>query len=245
MFSVRITGQELLKKQLDTFADGFREHQKLALFLAKYVRKQARQNIRQQREISGSSFKPRKPTMMEKRRRTRRMLMGLSRDMTVWAKSGGAIVGWRNGIEPYIAYRQQEGGVEQWSAEKAARVYGSPNYKGEATHAQAKALLREGYRLMVPARGGGRRPKRVTTSWIVNNLSLGQAGAILRLMYAKNNDGERYDSDISRRDAKRSNAKWDVETPPRPFLGVTQQQAEEMTQKLVQKLLRNIRKSTR
>ena len=49
----------------------------------------------------------------EKRRRTRRMLMGLSRDMTVWAKSGGAIVGWRNGIEPYIAYRQQEGGVEQ------------------------------------------------------------------------------------------------------------------------------------
>ncbi len=101
-----------------------------------------------------------------------------------------------------------------------------PDYKARATRAQAKALLREGYRLMVPAKGGGRRPKRVTVQWIEEKMTLGQAGLILRLI---------------RTGQTRGKQSWRDTVPARPFLGVTPQQAEDLSQKLVKSLLKAAR----
>ena len=176
---MRVVGNRQLNAQLDRFARGARERQKLARRMGGYVRTLARQNIKRQRTVGGAAMTP-----AQKRRAARPMLMGLHRQMVVRAAEGnkGVTVSWENPLLAAIGFRHQEGIGENWSPGRARNVYGQPNYKARATRKQAKALLREGYRLMVPARGGGRRPKRVTVQWIEEKMTLGQAGLILRLI---------------------------------------------------------------
>ncbi|WP_417292764.1 virion morphogenesis protein [Desulfovibrio porci] len=218
-WSVRVVGNRQLNAQLDRFARGARERQKLARRMGGYVRTLARQNIKRQRTVGGAAMTP-----AQKRRAARPMLMGLHRQMVVRAAEGnkGVTVSWENPLLAAIGFRHQEGIGENWSPGRARNVYGQPNYKARATRKQAKALLREGYRLMVPARGGGRRPKRVTVQWIEEKMTLGQAGLILRLI---------------RTGQTRGKQSWRDTVPARPFLGVTPQQAGELSRKLVKSLL--------
>lgn len=223
MFSVRITGDRQINDVLDRFSTEIRERQKLARRMGGYVRTLSRQNIKRQRTVDGATMTPR-----QKRREARAMLMGLHRDMKVRAAQGnqGVTVSWDNSLLAAIGFRHQEGIGENWSPGRASKVYGQPNYKARATRKQAKALLREGYRLMVPAKGGGRRPKRVTVQWIEEKMTLGQAGLILRLI---------------RTGQTRGKQSWRDTVPARPFLGVTPQQAEDLSQKLVKSLLKAAR----
>ncbi len=151
-WSVRVLGNRQLNAQLDRFAREARERQKLARRMGGYVRTLARQNIKRQRTVGGTAMTP-----AQKRRAARPMLMGLHRQMVVRAAEGnkGVTVSWENALMAAIGFRHQEGVGENWSPGHARRVYGQPNYKARATRKQAKALLREGYRLMVPAKGGG------------------------------------------------------------------------------------------
>lgn len=222
-WSVRVLGNRQLNAQLDRFAREARERQKLARRMGGYVRTLARQNIKRQRTVGGTAMTP-----AQKRRAARPMLMGLHRQMVVRAAEGnkGVTVSWENALMAAIGFRHQEGVGENWSPCHARRVYGQPNYKARATRKQAKALLREGYRLMVPAKGGGRRPKRVTVQWIEEKMTLGQAGLILRLI---------------RTGQTRGKQSWRDTVPARPFLGVTPQQAEELSRKLVKSLLKAAR----
>ncbi|WP_302413498.1 virion morphogenesis protein [uncultured Desulfovibrio sp.] len=222
-FGVRVLGDRQLNAQLDRFAREARERQKLARRMGGYVRTLARRNIKRRRTVDGAAMTPR-----QKRRELRPMLMGLHSQMVVRAAEGnqGVNVSWDNALMAAIGYRHQEGIGENWSPGRARKVYGQPNYKARATRKQAKALLREGYRLMVPAVGGGRRPKRVTVQWIEQKMTLGQAGLILRLIRTGQTKGKQ---------------SWRDTVPARPFLGVTPQQAEDLSQKLVKSLLKAAR----
>lgn len=223
MFSVRITGNQQINDVLNRFSAEIRERQKHARRLGGYVRTLSRQNISRHRTVDGAAMTPR-----QKRAAARPMLMGLHRAMTVRAADGnqGVTVSWDNALMASIGYRHQEGIGENWSPGRARSVYGQPDYKARATRKQAQALLREGYRLMVPAKGGGRRPKRVTVQWIQEKMTLGQAGLILRLI---------------RTGQTRGKQSWQDTVPARPFLGVTPQQAEDLSQKLVKSLLKAAR----
>ena len=218
-WSVHVTGNKQLNAQLDRFAREAKERQKLARRMGGYVRTLSRQNIKRQRTVDGAAMTP-----AQKRREARPMLMGLHRDMKVRAAAGnqGVTISWDNALMAAIGYRHQEGVGENWGPRRARSFYGQPDYKARATRKQAKALLREGYRLMVPAKGGGRRPKRVTVQWIEEKMTLGQAGLILRLI---------------RTGQTRGKQSWRDTVPARPFLGVTPQQAEDLSQKLVKSLL--------
>ena len=222
-WAVHVTGNKQLNAQLDRFSREAKERQKLARRLGGYVRTLSRQNIKRQRTVDGSAMTP-----AQKRRAARPMLMGLHSQMVVRAAEGnkGVTVSWENPLLAAIGFRHQEGIGENWSPGRARNVYGQPNYKARATRKQAKALLREGYRLMVPAKGGGRRPKRVTVQWIEEKMTLGQAGLILRLI---------------RTGQTRGKQSWRDTVPARPFLGVTPQQAEELSRKLVKSLLKAAR----
>ena len=218
-WAVRIVGNKQLNAQLDRFAREAKERQKLARRMGGYVRTLSRQNIKRQRTVDGAAMTP-----AQKRRAARPMLMGLHSQMVVRAAEGnkGVTVSWENPLLAAIGFRHQEGIGENWSPGRARNVYGQPNYKARATRKQAKALLREGYRLMVPAKGGGRRPKRVTVQWIEEKMTLGQAGLILRLLRTGQTKGKQ---------------SWRDTVPARPFLGVTPQQAEDLSRKLVKSLL--------
>lgn len=217
--SVDHAGAARLGKQLDALGGEIKDRMKQARKLAGYVRTQDRRNIRRQETVDGAPFAPRK-----RPRADRAMLAGLAKAMDVVSQPrlGGVAVTWKNALTAKIAYRHQHGVGEDWTPEKAAKVYGRPDYKAACTRTQAKALLREGYRLMVPMRGGGRRPMRVTVGWLESRLSLGQAGIILRLMRTKKAQGAQ---------------SWRDTVPERPFLGVTPGEADKMCEKLAKTVL--------
>lgn len=213
------SGAARLGKQLDALGGEIKDRMRQARKLGGYARTQSRRNVRRQETVDGAPFAPRK-----RQRADRAMLAGLAKDIEVVSKSelGGVAVTWENALTAKIAYRHQHGIGEDWTPEKAAKVYGRPDYKAACTRRQAKALLREGYRLMVPMKGGGRRPKRVTVGWLESRLSLGQAGVILRLMRTKKAQGAQ---------------SWRDTVPERPFLGVTPGEAEKMCEKLAKTVL--------
>jgi len=217
--SVDHGGADRLGKQLDALGGEIKDRMKQARKLAGYVRTQDRRNIRRQETVEGAPFAPRK-----RQRADRAMLAGLAKSMEIVSQPrlGGVAVTWKNALTAKIAYRHQHGVGEDWTPDKAAKVYGRPDYKAACTRSQAKALLREGYRLMVPMKGGGRRPMRVTVGWLESRLSLGQAGIILRLMRTKKAQGAQ---------------SWRDTVPERPFLGVTPGEAEKMCEKLAKTVL--------
>lgn len=228
LFNVSMRNSTKLNAQLEDFARDIKERRKYAKRLGGYVRTQARRNVRAQENVDGTSFDPRK-----NRKDARPMLMKLAASLKVinTGEDGGVKVSWENALTASIAYRQQHGDKETWNAGRAKKVYGAPDYKAPCTRAQAKALLRCGYRLMVPAKGGGRRPKRVTTMWLQQHFSLGQAGLILRVMGYSSDTGD-----------NKGSTRWEIVVPPRSFLGITAAEADKMTTQLAQSILRATRR---
>lgn len=228
-----------LDAQLKALAGDKREFQRFARRLGGYVRNAARQNIRKQRTVDGQGFKPRAQERSEHRAK-RRLLQGLAdpvnagRALAVLSKAeegGGAVVTWKNGLTAGIAGQHQHGsGTRRMNAREVSRERKDrlPHYDGPCTRKQAQALIREGYRLMVPAKGGGRGPgrnkfpKRVTVQWIEAHFTLGHAGLLLRILSTERLSGKK---------------SWETGIPARPFLGVTQDQANQYCDKLAKSLI--------
>lgn len=218
-FTVSLGSSTRLNAQLERLARDVRERQKLARRLAGYVRTQARRNIKRQETVEGAPFSPR-----QRRKDARPMLAGLARAMAVRSggEQGGAMVCWPNPLMSHIGFRHQQGLGEDWTPQRAETTYGMPEYAAPCTRRQAQALLREGYRLMVPAKGGGRRPKRVTVLWLQKHFSIGHAGLVLRILRTKDSRGAQ---------------RWQDTVPARPFLGVTVAEADKMCEKLAKTVL--------
>lgn len=217
-FTVSLTSSTRLNAQLERLARDVRERQKLARRLAGYVRTQARRNIRRQETVEGAPFAPR-----QRRKEARPMLVELARAMAVRSgEQGGAMVCWANPLMSHIGFRHQQGMGEDWTPQRAETAYGTPDYAAPCTRRQAQALLREGYRLMVPAKGGGRRPKRVTVLWLQQHFTLGHAGLVLRLLRTRE---------------ARGSQRWQDTVPARPFLGVTVAEADNMCEQLAKTVL--------
>lgn len=209
-----------LDAQLEALGGEIKDRQKNARRLGGYVRTQARRNIRRQETVEGAPFAPRK-----RQRAERAMLKGLAKTLAVISRSkdgGGVAVSWKNSLTARIAYRHQHGVGEEWTPERAAKVYGRPDYNAPCTRRQAKALIREGYRLMVPMKGGGRRPKRVSVLWLEKHFALGHAGLVLRLMRTKQARGKQA---------------WLDTVPERTHLGVTSGEADKMCERLAKTVL--------
>lgn len=190
--------------------------------MGRQVINEARKNIRSQRTVDGASMEPRK----DKRSR-RKLLVRMGRGLSV--KHGGdlrADVTWKNSRMARIAYQHQHGVAETWTPAKAEKVYGVPDYRDKATAAQAKSLIAEGFKRQVAKkRGRGVALRRVSQKWIRENMTLGQAGIILRLMRTKNAHGKQ---------------RWEIIPPARPFLGATPDMAGAMLTDLARQALREM-----
>ncbi len=199
-------GRLRLHEQLDILSMSPRTRRNITMRMGRKVAKEAKANIRQQKTIHGRSMEPRKNS-----RNKRKMLRGLSRTMKVFRRQGESVeISWPTAIRGQIANRHQKGAPESWNSPKARKVYGVPDYKAPATRAQAKSLKAEGYRLRVKKKKGkGCTLRRVSIKWIMDNMSLGQAGLILRLM---------------RTGTKRGKQQWEVKPAARPFLGPNPEQ---------------------
>jgi len=157
--------------------------------------------------------RPMTPRKNGKAKVLRRMMRGVK----AWSGPNQVKVSWTNTRAGQVARAHQEGQTERMTAAKAARRAGTPDYDAPATRTQARALIKEGYR---HPRGG-----RVSMKWITEHMSLGQAGVVLRSM----------------RDAPPKQS-WEIETPARPFFGLTRGDIKHWADHLITTLTRSARK---
>lgn len=222
------TGSSAINRQLARLTDRIQDHQRLARKAGGQVAKYSKARVRKQQALTGGPFAPRKASERKKTSAKRRMLLKLGKTLSVASRAyqgGGIAVTWKNRVVATTAYRHQHGLGEDWNPAKARKVYGVPDYQSPCTQRQARALLKEGYRLTVPAKGGGRRLKRVSAGWLQKNMPLGQAGLILRMMRTGKARGKQY---------------WQDTPPGRPFLGVTGAEAEAITTDMAKAITKNL-----
>lgn len=223
--TVTTKGKLPLLAQLETLSLPRREKARVTREMGRQVQRAARKNVRQQRTIDGQTMPPRAGN-----RNRRKVLRKITRKLGVQMMSATtAKVTWKNSVTAQIADRHQRGVPEKWTANKAKKIYGQPDYSAPASRAQAKSLIAEGYKRPVKKkRGSGVAYKRVSQKWIRENMTQGQAGVVLRSM----------------RDAKRKRA-WTVTVPERPFLGVSTKDSERMLNGLARQAVSKIKNARR
>lgn len=188
------------------------------------ITRNARQNARAQKTVTGESFAPRRAP------RKRRMMKNLAatKHLKVYAGPNNVTVTWKNNYMGKIARAQHDGYQKTVSVQQMKERTGNrgPDYDAPATKRQADALIKMGYRawpIVIPPKknkkyrdrtghfDGIRKGRRVSKKWIMENLTMGQAGLILREMGYKSGDLD----------------KWEEKIEPRPILGVTKKDVDE------------------
>jgi len=182
------------KQELNLLKLGPRKRRRILRGAGRKVRRDSKTRIRSQKDLVGSHWQARSNG------RKKRMLTKLGKHMQVHSNPNNAQVVFGNNNIGKIARVHQEGLSQEMTASEAARKYGTPDYKGSATRAQAVSLKEEGYKIR---RNKGKGWKNPSIKWIMQNLERGQAGKILRIM----------------RDEPNSKNKWTIALPERSFLG--------------------------
>ncbi|MDI5830198.1 hypothetical protein [Shewanella xiamenensis] len=162
--------------------------------LGRYERALARKRIRTQTTVDGGQFEARANG------KKGRMLKRLGKTLEPFVKNANRLeLKHKAALTGSIAALHQDGGSEQMSASRMARIHGTPDYNAPCSRSQAKALSAEGYKVR-KAKGNGYR--RASLNEIMATLSQGQAGVILRSMRDKPNK-----------------QRWEIPVAARPFLG--------------------------
>ncbi|MGL4925624.1 MAG: hypothetical protein ACRC4K_02135 [Plesiomonas shigelloides] len=163
----------------------------------------AKRNIRQQRTPEGQAWPARK-------RGKRKMLMGLGRLLAVKENKvdGSVTIYFKRG-----RYGRMHGGAVAYAQQHGTTVSMHATARGHtsymATRAQARRLISLGYevrRRESDANGKKKKAisKRATLSWITTNLSMQQAGMIIRRMKGRT-----------------PKQNWSITLPAREFLGAS------------------------
>lgn len=176
------------------------------------VRKQSRQRLRNQENIGGTKWQQRSNG------KKTRMMRKLGRHMIVKTTANKAEVTFGNQSVGQIARAHQEGVTQTMTAKDAEKAYGEPDYKAPATRQQAKELIAAGYKIRRSNSKGWKRP---TLRWITENLSLGKAGLVLRIL----------------RDTQ-SKQQWSIELPERSFLGQDKNEQQALANMMLDEAMR-------
>ncbi|PKG57732.1 hypothetical protein [Shewanella sp. GutDb-MelDb] len=176
--------------------------------LGRQERALARKRISSQTSVNGHKFAARADG------RKAKMLKKMTRRLEPYVKSANRLELKHQSTQTgRVAAFQQEGGIERYTAKKAKKRNGIPDYQGPCSRRQAKALAREGYKIR---KGKGKGYRRATISEIMKNMTLGQAGLVLRMMRGT-----------------RQNPSWNIQVSPRPFLGDTTENVQTELAKLL------------
>ena len=206
LLTVDVKGILPLKRQMQILAMPKNLRRRLLNKVAKKVIKDSRKRTRDQVDLQG------RPYAKHSKGRRRKMLTRLARQLSVTQLSGQkAEIGFSNPVVGKIASKQQHGDIEQMDASSFNKTEtGDSHYNKPATRKQAKALREVDYKIK---KANGKGWKKPSLKWVTQNLTVGRAGLILKLMRIK--AGETI---------KKS---WVTQLPARSFLGAT---ASEVTQ---------------
>jgi len=190
--------------------------------VGKRVRTMSRQRIRQQRNLDGSPFEPRKGDGKGKKK----MEAGLGKLLQITRVNAEvAELGWKNGLTRWIAAQQHHGNSERRTAAQMRRWNTVRPGQG-ATEKQAKRLRRLGFRVR---QAGKRSLTRPSVAWILEHVQYQQAGLLIRILTDGNAESSGTQS-------------WEITLPKRQFLGVD---SDRDTRLLVNQVLEQILNSPR
>ena len=159
------------------------------------VSKQSRRRITRQQDLAGKQWQGRANGKKKK------MLTKLKKLMKVRFGPNNAHAYFKGRKTGKIAAAHQQGASFEVTRRKNKA---SQNKAGKATRSIAKALIAAGYKI---PRNRGKGSKRPSIKWITANLSLTQAGFLLKEL--KGGSGK---------------SKWQIDLPARSFLGETKKE---------------------
>lgn len=190
--------------------------------VTKRVRSMSRQRIRDQKNLDGSPFAPRKgPTKGKKK-----MEAGLGKLLEVTrVSSEEAELGWRNALTRWVATQQHNGVSERRTAAQMRQWNKVPEGLA-ATEKQAKRLRRLGFKTR---QAGKKTLTRPSVAWIQQHVNYAKAGLLIRIL-----DDEQTESSGAQ--------SWEITLPKRQFLGPG---TESETSALVNLVLQQILNSPR
>lgn len=172
------------------------------------VRRGSKERITKQSDLAGKTWQARANGKKKK------MLTKLKSRMKVYYRPNDAGVFFNKPITGKIARAHQEG-VSLDAGKPKGKA--AQNKEGPATRNLARALIAEGYKI---PRGKGKGSKRPSIKWITNNLSINQAGFLLREL--KGSSGK---------------STWKINLPARSFLGQTAAEQKEQMNFILNKAM--------
>jgi len=190
--------------------------------VTKRVRSISRQRIRDQQNLDGSPFAPRKgPTKGKKK-----MEAGLGKLLEVTrVSSEEAELGWRNALTRWVATQQHNGVSERRTAAQMRQWNKVPEGLA-ATEKQAKRLRRLGFKTR---QAGKKTLTRPSVAWIQQHVNYAKAGLLIRILGDEQSESSGAQS-------------WEITLPRRQFLGPG---TESETSSLVNLVLQQILNSPR
>lgn len=207
MISLDMHGQLAVKQQIELLKLNPKKRKRINGQMGRKVRVFSRKRLREQSDLDGKRWAPRK----RKRKPGNRMMQTASKNLQTFYDADGARIFFANGYKAMIAYGNQHGYRHTFTASQAKKKNGTPNYKGPAIKKQARALREAGYKRR---RDNGKGWVKPSLTWITENLQLGQAALILRIL----------------RDEQTTKNSWVIKLPERSFLGVTEQEIKQLVQ---------------
>lgn len=166
--------------------------------LGRWERANTRRRISQQKDIEGQSLS------LRQGRRKGKMLRRLGKGLEPYVRNANTLdLTWGNSLTARIAARHHLGQRQQMTAGQMQKRWGAPDYKAPCSKGQARKLRELGYTVAKPNGKGRRKP---TLNQLMETLTLGQAGLIIR--------------QLSNQPRKRA---WDIPLAERRVLGSPQQ----------------------
>lgn len=216
-FNLDIRGMLEAQDLLELLSLPPQKRRRLMNNVSKRVRSLSRQRVRDQQNLDGTPFAPRKDTTGKGKKK---MEAGLGKLLDVVRLTDTeAELGWKNRLTRWVAGQQHNGATERVTAQQMRKLTQVPEGTA-ATEKQAKRLRQLGYQVRLP---GKKKPTRPSVAWIQQHMEYPKAGLLIRVL-------------DSERKASTGAQSWDIKLPSRQFLGAS----EAETKALVNLVLRQI-----
>ena len=217
-FELDVRGQLGVREQLALLSLPPKLRRRLLNQVTKRVRTMSRKRVRDQQNLDGSPFAPRKGDGKGKKK----MEAGLAKLMVVTRLSADeAELGWKNALTRWVATQQHNGVSERRTAAQMRR-WNKTAPGLAATDKQAKRLRRLGFRVR---QAGKKTLSRPSVAWIQEHVNYAQAGLLIRIL-----DDERNESSGAQ--------SWEITLPKRQFIGAdTQRDTSLLINQVLQQIL--------
>ena len=137
LFKEDSKGRLRLGKQIDVLTMGPRNRRRLIRQMLGEVKKDTRTNILQQKTVDGSAMKRRAS------KNRKRMFRNMAKGMAIKINNDhSGSLSWKHSGQARTAYRHHHGIDEPFTARRAKKKYGQPDYKGPATKGRKETWQR-------------------------------------------------------------------------------------------------------